>query len=130
MFIDEELPHHSGAVERGIQFALVDVYLCSRKIRQAAGVVEVHVGQQDMLHIIGGVSQRLHLVQRRLVDVIEQANDHVKGTHHRGRPGDILCAVAGIDEDQALAGVNQQTVSAAPPTRAGTSGLCRRGAAY
>ena len=58
----------AGGVQRCRQLGREDVDLGGGEVGQAAGVVGVEVGDDDLAHVGGGEAERLDLRQRRLLD--------------------------------------------------------------
>src|SRR3712207_243991 len=79
-------------------------------------MVEIEMGEHDVAHVGGREAERLDLADRGLLlaqlDVEHRA--HRAGDARLGRPMrvvDVLEAVAGVDEDEAAVGLDQQAVA-------------------
>ena len=82
-----------------------------RKIRDAADVVRVEVGENDVADVLAAEAELIELVGRGL-----GGDEHRPGDEpHRPDPfcriGAVLEAEAGVDEDQAVVGLDQQNVA-------------------
>jgi len=61
-----------------IIFSFVDMDFGVRKICQPANVIEMHVGEDDVLYVFGFVSEFGELIDRRLVGVKRHVGDDAK----------------------------------------------------
>ena|SRR5690242_18506496 len=82
-----------------------------RKIFDAAGVVEIEVGEHDVAHIFGLEAQRLELTQRGRPFVQSDAVGDPEKPAEPPRLPDILQSEPGIDEDEPDLGLDQQTMT-------------------
>lgn len=97
----------------GIHLALQHVHLGLRKIRQAPGVVEIQVGEDDMAHVLGGETEPVQLFQRGVArlqaDVFEHPEEPAEAIT---RTLHVAAAEAGIHQHQpVLLGLEQQAMA-------------------
>ena len=105
------------AVDQCIVLAAVEVDLGVREVGQAAGVVEVQVGEDDVLDGLGGIAQPGYLMTCREGWVALHAEGEAEAAHHaRGRRV-IVDAEAGVDEDEAVVGLDEQAGRGHMPAR-------------
>ena len=81
------------------------------EVGQAAGVVGVEVGGDDAAHVGGGEAERLDLLERRLSIVGLRARISLKAGAEPAEVAGVLDAEAGVDQDQAVVGLDQQAVA-------------------
>ena len=74
------------------------------KIRDAAGVIEVEVGQQDVAHVLGLEPQFLHLLDRRVHGVEPHPGEPAQQAERRRRG----CAMSALP--------NRESTSTSPPS--------------
>lgn len=83
----------------------------SRKVLDAAGMVEVEMGEHDVAHIAGGEAQRLNLPDGRVPLLQADIQDErPQPWQAAASPEDILKAVACVDENETLRCLDQKTV--------------------
>lgn len=79
------------------------------KVGKSADVVEVHVGEENVLYIFGLVAQLFDAIDRRFVWVERHDGDDLEKFRHPGWVGIIIEAEAGVYKNQSLIGFNQKT---------------------
>ena len=89
-------------IGEGFVLAPVHVDFGVGKIGESAAVVEVHVGEDDVLHVFGFISHPLDLVNRRLLRVERHDGDDAEELCEPGWAGVIFEAEAGIHERESL----------------------------
>ena len=96
------------AVGERVVFTFVDVDFGARKIGQSADVIEVHMRENDVLHIGGIESQGADAVDRGFVHVERHVGDDAEELREPGRVGIVAQAEARVHEGESLAGFDQQ----------------------
>jgi hypothetical protein len=115
MFRDAHEPLQADLFGDHAVFWFVDVDFGVGEIREATAVVEVHVGEEDVFDIFGGVTQGFDLVEGAEFDVDLEACEFAEETDSGGRVGVILGPISGIDQDEFITGVYNQDVGDANP---------------
>ena len=105
-------PAHEGVV-----FLLVGVHCSVGEIRQPAAVIEVHVGQDDVAHVLRGVAQAGDLAQGRFLRIQGHVRNHLEHAQDRWSAQVIVQAWTCVDQRQPLAGFDQQAQRPAAPVR-------------
>jgi hypothetical protein len=93
------------------------MHLGLRKIWQAAAVVKVHVGQDDVTHIFRLVSQAGDLTCRGLLGLEGHNGDDLKNAQDSRRMNVILLSQPGVHKDETLLRLDQQAECAGAPMR-------------
>jgi hypothetical protein len=96
---------------RHLIFPAMDVNLRMREIRNAAGVIAVEMRQQQMPDIVGRIAQRLDLPHRGLGRIQPRRRLPNPSTSKPHRLRDVAKANAGVDQRQAVIGLDQQAVT-------------------
>ena len=81
-----------------------------REVRDATDVVEVHVRQDDVLHVGGREATRLDLADRGL-GVVAVRPHQESGDSHALRVGEVVPAETAVDEHEAVRRLAQQDVA-------------------
>ena len=105
-------PIHQGGPHRGLVLTSEDVYLGSREVRKAAGMVEIEVGDGDVAHVGGVVSELADLLDGRLAGL--GPDPEPSGEREAEPPVGVAGVVephAGVDEDQRIRRLDQQAVA-------------------
>ena len=98
-------------MQRRLELGGEHVDLGLGEVGQAAGVVEVEVGGDDVADVAGGEAERLELRQRRRLDSRPRPHQRPKtGPSWRGLRASVD-AEAGVDEDQPVVGLDRQAVA-------------------
>ncbi len=111
-----------GDGERRDRFGRGDVKLRVRKVRRAADMVAVQVGQDDVADVLAAVPQSVELVGRRLACLKDRPGEEPDRAHPSFRVGAVVDAVAGVDEDQTVVGLHHQHMTDALRTANGVHG--------
>ena len=107
---DVARPVAQPRLQRRVELGREDVHLGRGEVGQAAAVIGVEVGGDDMTDVGGGEAERLDLLQRRRLRPrlgVHQPEDGAE----LARVAGVLHAEAGVDQDQALAALDQQAVA-------------------
>ena len=80
------------------------------EVRDATDVVEVHVGEDDVLHVGGREATRLDLPDGGL-RVVAVRSHQESGDSHALRVGEVVPAESAVDEHEAVGGLAQQDVA-------------------
>ena len=78
------------------------------KIRKAANVVKVHVGENDVFYIFGSVPESGKLVDCRLLRIKWHIGDDAEELCEPGRVGVVLQTETCIHEDRSQIGFNEK----------------------
>ena len=97
------------AMDERIIFFFVDMDFDVGKICQPANVVEVHVGEDDVLYVFGFVSEFGELIDCRLVRIKWHVGDDTKELREPGGIGIILQTETCIHKGESLIGFDEQT---------------------
>jgi hypothetical protein len=94
------------ASPKGFVLAAVDVDAGMREIRQAAAVIEMHVGEHDVTHILRLVAEMRDLMHGSLCRVHGGNRHNLKRANDARLVGVIILAKARIDEYKPVVGFN------------------------
>ncbi len=85
-----------------------------RKILDLAHIVEIEMGEHDVTHVARRIAKRLHLPDRRFALAEPGVEEKRPGARQSplGMAPDILYAIPGIDENQAVFGLDQKAMGA------------------
>jgi hypothetical protein len=101
-----------GARGGGVELALVQVHGGVREVDQAAGVIEIEVGHDDVAHVSGGEAERGQLGERGLAHVEGGAGEPTEVAGQERGVAALGAAPAGVDQHQAVARrLDQQAVA-------------------
>ena len=92
----------------GVILALVNMNFRVRKIGQTAAVIEVHVREDDVVHIFGFISETLNLIDRRIPGIKWHVRDDAKEIGEPGRVGVIAQTKSCVHEYRTLVSLHQQ----------------------
>lgn len=110
-------------MQGGFVFGLKHVDRGTWEIGEAARLIEIEVGEDDIADVLGFESQKLELPDHRLVDVKLGLPPRLpEGAGKRlHRLGDVMGAESGIDEDDSGRGFDGEAVANELSTREGAS---------
>ena len=94
----------------GRQLGRVDVHLRLREVGETTGVVEVEVGGDDVANIARFEAERLDLPDRGFGHGWARGNQHARDKGDAAGVFGIRGAHPGVDEDQLVAGLDQQAM--------------------
>ncbi len=100
-------------VEGGVELAAEDVDLGLGEVGQAAGVVGVEVGGDDLAHV-GGVEAEALTCSSAVSSIVGLRVHQREDGPELFRVARVLGAEAGVDQDQPVVGLDQQAVADAP----------------
>jgi hypothetical protein len=83
--------------------ARVQVHLRVREVRDAARVIDIEVGDDDVPHVARREPERLDLRQRGLREVEPRARELLERLRHRHGAGAVARAEAGVDQHEPVA---------------------------
>ena len=99
-------------IHRRVMLRRVNMDARSGEIGQPSGMIEVEMGQNNVPHILGFVSQPGDPGQRRRCGItIRMGEEPEPGTKTAVRIGDILRSQSGIHEDETFIALDQQTMT-------------------
>ena len=106
----------------GLVLPPVNVNLRLRKVRQAAGMVEMQVGQDDVFDLAGRDANPGQLPDGCAFGVEGDAKSQPEEAHQPPGGAVVVQPQLGIHEEQPLPGFNQQGCATRPPARKGRRG--------
>ena len=107
-------------VHRGVELAREDVDLGLGEVGQAAGVVGVEVGGDDLACTSAAAKPSASTCFSAVSSISARGRISAKTGAELARVARVLDPEAGVDQDQAVAGLDQQAVADDPaPARAG-----------
>jgi hypothetical protein len=105
-------PYTSGG-QTGLEIDRQQMCLCLRKIRRPAGVIQVHMGEEDVRYIRRIPIPLADLVHGRFLRAVCTARKRHELLHGRRRFGAIALPPTGVDQHQSLASFDQQAMKGA-----------------
>ena len=99
-------------VLRRPQFGAEHMHRRRREIRQAAGVIEVEMGRDDVAHVAHPEAEVGDLPQRRLGDPEPRPGRRPEQPAEPPRIGDVLDPEPAVDEDEPVVAFDEKAVAA------------------
>lgn len=100
-----------GRIDGGLLFTLKKMNRRVRKVGETARVIDVQVCEHNMPDVFRRIAERPELMQRGVGELKLRLKEPAKRTETRFGRRDVVRAKAGIDEDEPLAGFDEQAVT-------------------